>query len=71
MGGRWQQALIGIIMGVVAFVVVQELLEAFDLGEGAGADLIQTLVPIAIAVAVILFAFRGVGGGGGAPGGRF
>ena len=65
MGGRWQQSLVGIIMGVVAFVVIQELLEAFEIATGedptAGESLIATLVPIAVAVAVILFAFRGMG----------
>jgi len=71
--GRWQNVLVGVIMGVVAYVVVAELLDAFSetLGDGAGAELIETLVPIAIAIAVILFAFRGLGHGGGAMGGGF
>jgi len=58
---RWIESLKGIIMGVVAYVVVDELLAAFELGTGAGASLIETLVPIAIAVGVIIFAFNGMG----------
>lgn len=59
----WMAGLKGVIMGVVAFVVVDELLAAFSIGgtdAPAGESLIATLVPIAIAVGVVLFAFNGM-----------
>lgn len=56
--------LTGVIMGVVSYIVVNELMEAFELGTGeevgAGEELLVTLVPIAIAVMVIMIAFRGM-----------
>lgn len=56
--------LTGVIMGVVSYIVVNELMEAFELGAGeevgAGEELLVTLVPIAIAVMVIMIAFRGM-----------
>ena len=60
---EWTDVLMGVIMGLVTYIVVDILLDTFDLaGEEAsqGAELIETLVPIAIAVAVVMYAFRGL-----------
>jgi len=49
-------ALLGVIIGLVAYIVSNQLIAALVTGTSTGDLLIQSLVPISIAVAVVLVA---------------
>ena len=51
-----KSALLGVIIGLVAYIVSNQLISALVTGSSTGDLLIQSLVPISIAVAVVLVA---------------
>jgi len=51
-----KSALLGVIIGLVAYIVSNQLIAALVTGTSTGDLLIQSLVPISIAVAVVLVA---------------
>ena len=51
-----KSALLGVIIGLVAYIVSNQLIAALVTGSSTGDLLIQSLVPISIAVAVVLVA---------------
>ena len=51
-----KSALLGVIIGLVAYIVSNQLISALVTGTSTGDLLIQSLVPISIAVAVVLVA---------------
>jgi hypothetical protein len=51
-----KNALLSIIVGLVVYVVANELIGSLVTGTGTGDTLIQNLLPLAIAVGVVLAA---------------
>ena len=59
---EWMSIMKGILGGVITFIIITLVLEEFEteLGEGAGASLIQVLVPLIVVLLILFHSFRGL-----------
>ena len=56
------RSLVVVVIGVVAFVVIDQLIQAVITGTDTGSVLIQNLLRVLVAAAILIGVVRGVGG---------
>jgi type IV secretory pathway VirB6-like protein len=58
------RSLVVVVIGIIAFVIIDQLITTQITGTDGGSQLIQTLLRIIVAAAIIIGVVKGIGGKG-------